>query len=146
MLVFKQANAEANFDFSNATAFEVFSDVGITSTTNEPPNWVTKLSGTTIEAGEGKYVVCWYSEITNSGNNNIVWFRCQFKKTSEGIYTTATEIDSQIPRAESFNIMSGFRVFDVVGEDTIDFRVQFARESGTARIQNCNVYIFRVAI
>lgn len=146
MLVFKQANAEANFDFSNATAFEVFSSINLTSTTNQPPNWVTKLSGTTTEQGQGKYVLCWYAEMTNSGNNNIVWFRTQYKKSSDATFLEACELDLLVSRSEKFEIMSGFRVFDIIGEDTIDFMMQFAREDGTARIRNANIYIFRVAL
>jgi hypothetical protein len=42
--------------------------------------------------------------------------------------------------------MSGFRVFEIMGEDTIDFRVQFARGDATARIRNANLYIFRIAL
>ena len=146
MNIFQTKNPEAGFDFANATAFEVFSDITLTSTTNQPPNWVTKLSGTTIEAGEGKYVICWYAEKTNSGNNNINWFRVQYKKTTDVTFLEACELDLLVSRAEAFQIMSGFRVFEIMGEDTIDFRVQFARGDATARIRNANLYIFRIAL
>jgi hypothetical protein len=137
--------AEGNFDFSNAVGFATFSDLTLTSTTNQPPDWVTKLSGSTMEVEEGRYVICWYAELTNSGNNNINWFRTQYKKTTDVTFIDACSLDMLIGRAEAYEIMSGFRVFDVDGDDTIDFRVQFARGDATARIRNANVYIFRVS-
>ena len=146
MYVSKTKTAEAGFDFSQAVSFEAFSSLNQTSTTNQPPNWVTKLSGTTESVGEGQYVICWYAELTNSGNNNVNWFRTQYKKSEDSTFLEACELDLLVTRNEKYEIMSGFRVFNVVGEDTIDFRVQFARGSETARIRNVNLYIFRVAL
>lgn len=135
---------EGNFNFSNATAFEAFSDIGLSNTTSNYPNYVNKLSGTNTENLSGKFIIQWYSEISNSGNNNITWVRVQWKRSSDTAWLNLTEIDILIPRANSYVLFSGFRVVDVDPTDTIDFRIQFARGSGTARIQNANLYIFRV--
>lgn len=143
-MIFQSSNAEANFSFSNAVAFEVFSSLGVDSTTST--TFVTKLSGTTLELGQGRYVINWYAELTNSGNNNLNEFRVEFKKTTSPTFMEACELELLIPRNEAFNIMSGFRVFDIVGEDTIDFRMQYRRIDGTARIRNANLYIFRIAL
>ena len=143
-MINQSRNPESNFDFSNAVSFEVFSSIGTSSTTST--TFQTKLSGTTQEVASGKYVICWYAELTNSGNNNLNDFRVEYKKTIDATYLSACELDILIPRAEAFNIMSGFRVFDIVGDDTIDFRMQYRRIDATARVRNANVYIFRIAI
>lgn len=144
MLIFKGANAEANFNFSNATAFEVFSSVAISSTTSR--TFQTKLSGSTAQSGQGTYVICWYSELTNSRNNNLNEYQVQYKKTTETNFVNACQLELEITRSGAYQIMSGFRVFTITGEDTIDFRIRYRRIGGTARIRNANIYIFRIAL
>lgn len=136
-------NPESNFNFSNAVAFEVLSDLAQTSTTSDV--FQDKLTGTTGEAGAGKYVINWYAELTNSGNNNLNEYRVQFKPSSSGVWINVCSLEVLVARGESYEIMAGFRVFEILTEDTIDFRVQFRRIDATARIRNANVYIFRVA-
>lgn len=146
MIAFQTRNPEVNFDFSNATNFEVFSDLGLSSTAQSPPNYVTKLSGSTSDSTTGSFVINWYAELTNSGNNNISWYRLQWKRSSDGAWITLSNIDITISRANAFVPIAGAIQFVVSAADTIDFRLQFARGNGTARIQNANVYIFRVAL
>lgn len=136
-------NPESNFNFSNAVGFEVFASLGLSSTTST--TFQTKLSGTTSESETGTYVINWYSEMTNSGNNNLVAYRVQFKPTTSATWLDACDLDILVTRAEAFEIMSGFRVFEITISDTIDFRVQYRRINATARIRNVNLYIFRVA-
>lgn len=142
----RTTQAEANFNFSNATSFEVFSDDVLTSTTATYPTFTTKISDTSHTDQPGRYVVNWYSELTNSGNNNLSWFRVQWKNTTSPTWITLTEIDILIPRTESFVPVSGFKTIDPVITDTIDLRIQFARDAGTARIRNSNIYLFRVEL
>jgi hypothetical protein len=134
------------FDFSNAAAFEVFEDQTNTNTISEFPNYITKLSGSTSEISSGRYVINWSFEIANSTNNNSSWSRVQWKKSVDSTYITLTEIDNFIGRSDKYVPVSGFKVVDVDTEDTIDFRIEFCRSGGTARIQNVNIYIFRVAV
>lgn len=146
MYFFTQKNPEVNFDFSNAVGFEVFSDVAQTSTVITYPDYLTKLEGTTTEIESGQYVINWFFEIANSGNNNSSWSRVQWKRSSDIDYIHLSETDNFVGRSDKFLPVSGFVVVNVMTPDTIDFRVQFAREGATARIQNVNVYIFRVAV
>jgi hypothetical protein len=134
------------FDFSNATDFEVFTSDNLSSTTITYPNYVDKLVDTSDTTETGRYVVNWYAELTNSGNNNLTWFRVEWKQTASPTWLTLTEIDVLIPRGESFVPVSGFKTIDNLTTSTIDLRIQFARDSGTARIKNTNVYLFRVAV
>lgn len=136
---------EGDFDFSNATSFQVFVNDTVNSTTSVYPNFVTKLSGTSIDNTTGKYVINWYCELTNSGNNNITWFKVQWKPTTSGTWLNLTEIDILIPRGDSYIPVSGFKTIDLASTDTVDLRIQFCTESATARIRNSNVYLFRVA-
>lgn len=136
-------NPESNFNFSNAVGFEVFASLDLSSTTSA--TFQLKLDGTTSESETGTYVINWYSEMTNSGNNNLVAYRVQFKPTASSTWIDACDLDILVTRAEAFEIMSGFRVFEITAPDTIDFRVQYARIDATARIRNANLYIFRVA-
>jgi hypothetical protein len=134
------------FDFSNATDFEVFTSDILDSTISTYPTYTTKLSETSETSETGRYVVNWYAELTNSGNNNLIWFRVQWKQTGSPTWLTLTEIDVLIPRGESFIPVSGFKTIDNLTLSTIDIRIQFARDSGTARIRNTNVYLFRVSV
>lgn len=134
---------EGNFNFSNAVNFEVFTSLGTDSTTST--TYQTKLTGTTSEPGSGKYVINWYAELTNTGNNKLNEYRVQFKRTSDATWIDACELEVLVARAEAWEIMSGFRVFEIMVDDTIDFRVQYRRINATARIRNSNLYIFRVA-
>lgn len=133
------------FDFSNAVDFEVFDDQTISSTTSDFPDYITKLSGTTTEIGSGRYVINWSFEVANSTNNNSTWSRVQYKKTGDASFITLSEIDNFVGRSEKYVAVSGFKVVNIDTEDTIDFRIEFCREGATARIQNVNLYIFRVA-
>jgi hypothetical protein len=143
MNIFQTKNAEAGFNFANAVAFEVFSSVAVSSTTST--TFQDKLTGTTQEIAEGTYVICWYAELTNSGNNNLNEFRVDYKKTTDATFIEACQLETLITRADAYEVMSGFRVFAITGEDTIDFRVSYRRIDATARIRNTNVYIFRIA-
>ena len=145
MIAFQTKNAEAEFNFSNAVGFEVFGDVAITSTTLAYPTYTTKLSGTTIDVGSGKYVINWFFEIANSGNNNSTWSIVEWKKTSDATWNTLSEIDNFVGRSNKYVPVSGFVVVDVLTDDTIDFRVRYAPNGSTGRIKNVNTYIFRVA-
>lgn len=133
------------FDFSNAVGFEVFDDQTNTSTTSVFPNYITKLSGTTTEIGSGRYIINWSFEVANSSNNNSTWSRLQWKTTSSPTYLTLSEIDNFVGRSNKYVPVSGFKVVDVLIDDTIDFKIDFASGGATARIQNVNIYIFRVA-
>lgn len=143
MIVFKQANAEANFDFSNATAFEAFNDNGTSSTTLTA--YQTKLSNTSTTDGTGSFILQWYSELANSGNNNTTLFRVQWKQSGSATWIDLTASDVFVGRSEVFVPFSGFKVISNPTQDTIDFRIQWARGTGgTARIKNANFYLFRV--
>jgi hypothetical protein len=147
VLIFQTKAAEAGFDFTTAVAFEVFADQTLTSTTNQPPNWVTKLSGQTTEAElAGTYVIQWAAEMSNGNNNAVVNFRVQWKSESSSTWITLTELDPTIVRSNSYIALSGFRVVEQMLNEKIDFRLQFARTDGTALIRAANLYIFRVGI
>lgn len=145
MIAFQTKSAESNFNFSNAVAFEVFSDTTITSTTVTYPNYLTKLSGTTQQIGSGKYVINWFFEIANSGNNSSTWSIVEWKRSTDSTWLLLSEIDNFVGRTDKYVPVSGFVVVDVLLEDSIDFRVRFSRSGNTARIKNVNLYIFRVA-
>lgn len=138
-------NLEANFDFSNATAFESFTDITLSSTTSTM--YQIKLQDSTAEPHEvgENYIIQWFAEIANSASNKTMLYRVQYKESSSVTWLTATEIDTYIGRSEKYIPATGFKVFTTAAIDTIDFRVQWARGTGgTARIQNVNVYLFRV--
>lgn len=142
----KQVNqvVEGNFDFSNATSFEVFNDDGVSSTTSG--TFQTKLTGTTATDVPGKYVLQWSVEIANSANNNTTLFRVQWKMSSSGTWNDATSLDVFIGRSEIYQSTSGFRVIETMSTGTIDLRVQYAAGGATARIRFVSVYIFRVEL
>ena len=142
----KQVNqvVEGNFDFSNATSFEVFNDDAISSTTSDV--FQTKLTATTITDIQGKYVLQWSAEVANSSNNNTTLFRVQWKMSSSGTWIDATSLDVFTGRSEIYQSTSGFRVIETMTTGTIDLRVQYAAGGATARIRFVSVYIFRVEI
>lgn len=145
MSIIQTKNGEANFNFSNAVAFEVFSLESEQSTTST--TFQVKLSGTSIDDQTGKYVVHWFSEIANTNNNATTLFRVQWKNTSETVWKDLTSADAYVGRSNVFIPMSGFRVIDKLVEETMEFRIEFARGTGgTAKIKNTNLYLFRVAI
>ena len=145
MIAFQTKNAEADFNFSNAVGFEVFSDVDISSTTLSYPNYTDKLTGSTLTIESGRYVLNWFFEIANSGNNNSTWSNVEWKRSSDTLWNTLSEIDNFVGRSNKYVPIAGFVVVDVLLEDTIDFRVRYAPNGATGRIKNSNVYIFRVA-
>jgi hypothetical protein len=145
MIAFQTKSAESNFNFSNAVAFEVFSDVLESSTTLAYPSYTNKLTGTTMEAGTGKYVINWFFEIANSNNNNSTWSRVEWKRSTDPTWLLLSEIDNFVGRTNKYLPVSGFVVVDVLNEDTIDFRIRYAPDGATGRIKNVNIYIFRVA-
>ena len=143
MYYFKTPNAEANFNFSNATAFEAFADSTLSSTTSTTLQ--TKLSGTSTRDDTGSYILQWYCEVANSNNNATTDFRVQWKQTSSTTFITLTEFDTFIGRTDKFIPLTGFKIISNPTQSTIDFRIQFARGTGgTARIQNVNFYLFRI--
>lgn len=144
MYVYKTRNPESNFNFSNATSFEVFEDNGTSSTTSA--TFVTKLSATTEINEVGKYIIQWFSELANSANNQTTLFRVQWKPTSSATWITLTEVDMFIGRSEIYDGQTGFRVIETMAQDTIDLRIQYASGGATARIKNVNIYIFRVEL
>jgi hypothetical protein len=144
MYIYKNKNPESNFDFSNATSFEVFNDDTISSTTST--TYQTKLAATTMTDDIGKYVIQWSAEIANSSNNQTSLFKVEWKPSSSGTWTLATEIDVFIGRSEVYQPVSGFRVVDLLTEDSIDLRIQYAAGGATARIKFVSIYIFRVEL
>lgn len=144
MYVYKTRNPESNFNFSNATSFEVFEDNGTSSTTSA--TFVTKLSATTEINEVGKYIIQWFSELANSSNNQTTLFRVQWKPTSSGTWITLTDPDIFIGRSEIYDGQTGFRVIETMAQDTIDLRIEYAAGGATARIRNVNIYIFRVEL
>jgi hypothetical protein len=142
----KQVNqvVEGNFNFSNATSFEVFNDDAISSTTSN--EFQTKLTATTTTDISGKYVLQWSAEVANSSNNNTTLFRVQWKMSSSGTWIDATSLDVFTGRSEIYQSTSGFRVIETMTTGTIDLRVQYAAGGATARIRFVSVYIFRVEI
>lgn len=135
---------EGNFNFSNATSFEVFNDDTISSTTSTSPQ--TKLTATTDTDRQGKYVVQWSFELTNSGNNAISNTIIQWKPTSSGTWSDLLNLELLIPRSEVYVPVSGFRVIDLMVTSTIDLRIQYYRTDGTVRIKNVSIYAFRVEL
>ena len=144
MYVSKTRNPEANFNFSNATSFEVFENNAVSSTTSSA--FQDKLSITSQSDIPGKYVVQWFMEIANSSNNQQTLVRVEWKPTSSGVWTIITDVDAFIGRSEVYDAQSGFRVIQLVSTDTIDVRVSYAAGGSTARIRNVNVYLFRVEL
>lgn len=144
MRIYKTKNPEANFNFSNATSFEVFESNAISSTTST--TYITKLNATTITNTIGKYIIQWFAEVANSSNNNTILFRVQYKPTSSGTWITLSEPDVFIGRSEIYDGQTGFRVIETLATDTIDIRVEYAAGGATARIRNVNVYVFRVEL
>jgi hypothetical protein len=142
----KQVNSvvEGNFNFSNATSFEVFNQDSVSSTTSG--TFQTKLTGTTTTDIPGKYVLQWSAELANSSNNNTTIFRVQWKPTLSPTWVDATSLDVFVGRSDIYQSTSGFRVIETMATDTIDFRVQYAAGGATASIKFVSVYIFRVEI
>jgi len=144
MYIYKNRNAEANFNFSNATSFEVFEENGTSSTTSG--TYQTKLTATTQTDTIGKYIIQWFAEVANSTNNNTVLFRVQWKPTTSGTWTTLSEPDIFVGRSEIYDGQTGFRVVETVATDTLDVRIEYAAGGATARIRNVNLYVFRVEL
>lgn len=140
----RTTQAESNFNFSNATSFEVFEDNGTSSTTSG--TYQTKLSATTQTDEVGKYIIQWFAEVANSTNNNTVLFRVQYKPTTSGTWITLSEPDIFVGRSEIYDGQTGFRVIELLASDSIDVRIQYAAGGATARIRNVNLYIFRVEL
>jgi hypothetical protein len=135
---------EGGFDFSNATSFEAWNDDGVSSTTSTSPQ--TKLSETTETDRQGRYIVVWYFQLTNSGNNNISNALVEWKPTNSGTWQNLLDLDLLIPRGESYIPVSGFRIINHMTDVTIDLRIRYFRTDGTARIKDASLYIFRVEL
>ena len=143
MLISQTKNPESGFNFSNATAFQAFSDDPINSTTSG--TYQTKLSGSSGTDDQANYIMQWYCELANSTNNGTTLFRAQWKNTSSGTWINLTEIDSYIGRSSVYVPVNGFKIITNTITDTIDFRLQYAVGSGgTASIKNANFYLFEV--
>ena len=145
-MIRQSKNPEAGFNFTNATGFELFESLAITSTTTTYPAYNLKLSGSTVAPLEGRFILSWYFEMTNSNANTSNWYKVSWKKTGDVTYNILSEALVRIAQGNNYFPMSGFRQFDIIGEDTIDFRFEHARVSGTNRVRNLNIYIFRAAI
>lgn len=135
---------EGNFNFSNATSFEVFNDDTISSTTST--TYQTKLAATTMTDEIGKYIIQWSAEIANSSNNQTTLFKVEWKPTSSGTWSLASELDVFIGRSEVYQSTAGFRVVDLLSQDSIDLRIQYSAGGATARIKYVSIYIFRVEV
>lgn len=145
MYVYKTRNPESNFNFSNATSFEVFESISTQSTTNTI--YQLKLNATTQSEVPGKYIIQWFVELANSTNNNTTLFKVSWKPTTSPTWITLAENDIFSGRSEVYEPSTGFRVVDLIVEDTIDIKIEWARgDGGTARIRNANLYVFRVEI
>lgn len=144
MIIYKTRNPESNFNFSNATAFEVFEENALSSTTSS--TFQTKLTATTMSDVSGKYIIQWFAEIANSSNNNQTLMRVEYKPTTSGTWTILSDVDAFIGRSEIYDGQTGFRVIELLTNDTIDIRISFAAGGATARIRNVNTYVFRVEI
>lgn len=145
MIIFQTKNPEVNFDFTSATNFQIFESNAVSSTTTTYPSYALKLSGTTSTAGTGFYILNFFFEMTNSNANTSNWYSVEYKPTSSGTWTILSECQVRVPQGGNYLPISGFRIFQMTTSDTIDFRVRHARVTGTNRIRNVNVYIFKVA-
>ena len=144
MLIYKTRNPESNFDFSNATSFEVFENNEVSSTTSTTLQ--TKLLATSQSDIPGKYIIQWFAEIANSSNNQQTLMRVEWKPSSSGTWNILSDVDAFIGRSEIYDGQTGFRVIQLLTEDTIDMRISYAAGGATARIRNVNLYLFRVEI
>jgi hypothetical protein len=145
MIIYQTKNPEVNFDFTSATNFQIFESNDITSTTVTHPSYNTKLQGTTSIASSGYFILNFFFEMTNSNANTSNWYKVEYKPSSSGTWNILSECQIRVPQGEHYLPISGFRIFQISNSDTIDFRVMHSRESGTNRIRNVNVYIFKVA-
>jgi hypothetical protein len=149
MIIYQTKNPEVNFDFTNATNFQIFESNDTTSTTVTYPSYNIKLQGTTSTPSSGYFILNFFFEMTSSTANTSNWYRVDYKPTSSGTWNILSECQVRVPQGENYLPISGFRIFQINSSDTIDFRVSHARSSGTTsgtnRIRNVNVYIFKVA-
>lgn len=130
--------------FSEATGFQAFSHNDLEETTSD--DWLCILSELTIDPkNPGKYVVQWSAELGQSDQFKQVGFRVRWR-AENGTWAELVNLPLGVPKSGQFIPVSGFRKITLLTTAKIEVEICYGQtiDGGTGKIQNANIYLFRV--